>query len=78
MRIAHDPQGEPIEASAQAPLEAKCPFCGGSVTLRSRKAMGSRELTHFWRHVRLTDFDCPGRSSPNRQHIPAETVSQFM
>ena len=61
MKVALSADGDPIEASADAPEQAICPHCGGVLLLRGRKVMGGSK-SYYWRHAPGGDPDCPGRS----------------
>ena len=52
--------GELIQAGPGSPDVATCPACGGEVCKRKRK-VGRNGHTHFYRHQRGTDADCPLR-----------------
>jgi hypothetical protein len=54
-----------LEASAEAPAEAICPTCGGTVQLRRRKLMRSRDVTYYWRHASNQHLRCHKRSRPS-------------
>ncbi len=64
MKIANTSSGKPIEASPNAPKEAICPFCGGSLTLRSRRPMNNGKTTYFWRHRSNKNRNCIARRRP--------------
>lgn len=66
MKQAQTLQGQPIEASPQAPPEAICPYCGGRLQLRHRHAMNKRDIAYFWRHASNSQKRCAARFSPNR------------
>jgi hypothetical protein len=51
-----------IEASESAPQEAICPYCGGEVTLRSRRTMNGGEKSYYWRHLNNQNRNCSGRT----------------
>ena len=62
MDIAKTTAGAQVTASNNAPKEAICPYCGGVVTLRSRKLMGNQGRSYYWRHRDNENRNCPGRS----------------
>jgi DNA-directed RNA polymerase subunit RPC12/RpoP len=65
MKHALDPSDRLIEASAQAPAQARCPHCGAPVILRRRQPGNrSQEMTYFWRHQDHANPDCSARFSP--------------
>lgn len=51
MKTALCRHGKPLIATDDAPKEARCPHCGGIVTLRYRKLMANGGTTYFWRHA---------------------------
>ena len=61
---AVDEAGFPVRAEADAPAQARCPHCGGRLTLRCRQR-SSRvgDVTYFWRHEDNASLDCPTRPS---------------
>jgi len=62
MKIATDDSGLMIEAEANAPKKALCPYCKGIVTLRSRrKSFQSGETTYYWRHQDYANPGCLAR-----------------
>ena len=62
MKTALTPDGKRTQASADAPAQAACPYCGGIVLLRGRRVMGSDQKSYYWRHTANGDLKCPGRS----------------
>lgn len=62
MKIALLPDGVKVTADPEAPQEAVCPFCGGTVILRRRKLMNDAGYAYYWRHRDNEHRDCPGRS----------------
>jgi len=62
MKTALTPDGNPIEASADAPPEAICPYCRAVVTLRGRKLMGNGGKTYYWRHQQNSKLQCIKRA----------------
>jgi hypothetical protein len=57
-----------VAAGAGMPEQAKCPQCGGLVTLRKRRQMGG-EVTYFWRHVDFKQSkSCAKRAKPYKQY----------
>jgi predicted RNA-binding Zn-ribbon protein involved in translation (DUF1610 family) len=65
MKQALDSSGRLIEASAQAPAQARCPHCGAAVILRRRQpGARSQNVTYFWRHQDHANPDCSARFSP--------------
>jgi hypothetical protein len=64
MKQALAPDGNLIEATARAPRQARCPHCGGLVTLRGRGHMSGDGVTYFWRHRDNSSLTCPGRKRP--------------
>ena len=64
MKIAQTSEGQPIEASADAPKEAVCPCCGGRLLLRSRNVMGDGQRVYYWRHQGNQNRDCSARKRP--------------
>jgi hypothetical protein len=62
MKIALTPDGDQIEAAPDAPAQAICPHCGGTVLLRGRRLMGTSAKSYYWRHAPGTDPNCPARS----------------
>lgn len=63
MRKAVNQAGETIEANAEAPKKANCPFCGAVVHIRRRQLMGGTYI-YFWRHCDNNNLNCSGRSKP--------------
>jgi hypothetical protein len=62
MKIALDETGQNIQAEAEAPKIAICPYCGGQVSLRRRRSGYRPEnFSYFWRHRDQANRDCPGR-----------------
>jgi len=62
MKIALDETGQNIQAEAEAPEIATCPYCGGQVALRRRRSGYLTEnFTYFWRHKDRENQNCPGR-----------------
>ena len=61
MKTAQLPDGERIEAGDEAPPQAICPFCGGTVTLRRRKLMNNQGFIFFWRHLDNENPQCQAR-----------------
>ncbi|MEM7112269.1 MAG: hypothetical protein AAF614_07545 [Chloroflexota bacterium] len=64
MKIAQTPDGTPLVASPEAPKQAICPVCGGTLTLRSRKTMSPGEKVYYWRHRGNRNRHCSGRTRP--------------
>jgi DNA-directed RNA polymerase subunit RPC12/RpoP len=64
MKTAHTSEGQAIEASATAPKEAVCPYCGGRLLLRGRKLMGDDQRVYYWRHQGNRNRDCNARKHP--------------
>ncbi len=64
MKTAQTVDGKQIKASVAAPKEAICPFCGGELTLRSRRTMNNGKVSYFWRHQNNTNPDCSARRRP--------------
>jgi hypothetical protein len=64
MKTAKTSKGETIDASATSPKEAICPYCGGTVKLRSRRAMNNQKVSYFWRHGNNKNPNCSGRRRP--------------
>ena len=63
MKLAVDSSGDPIEASADAPKKAICPYCKAVVILRTRRREYQKEeLTYYWRHENHSNPNCPVRS----------------
>jgi len=62
MKIALNAEGKQIQASAEAPAEGICPYCGGVVLLRGRRVIGSDEKSYYWRHAPGGDPNCPART----------------
>ncbi|MCI0581136.1 MAG: hypothetical protein L0332_15505 [Chloroflexi bacterium] len=63
MNLAQAPDGRPLPADASAPPQARCPHCGGPVTLRHRRCMGG-QVVYFWRHRGNRNRDCSARTGP--------------
>lgn len=61
MQLAQTLDGEKIAATAQAPKEAICPYCGGELILRSRKGMNNGKSTYYWRHHSNQNRHCSAR-----------------
>jgi hypothetical protein len=62
MNTAINNFGEKIKASADAPGEAICPYCKGTVTLRyRRRSQKPDDVSYFWRHEDHANRDCPAR-----------------
>ena len=51
MKTALCRHGKPLVAADNSPKEARCPHCGGTVTLRYRKLMANGGTIYFWRHA---------------------------
>ena len=66
MKIAENKRGEQIIATSSAPKEARCPYCGGILNLRSRRTMNNGEVTYYWRHGSNRDVRCSARRRPMR------------
>lgn len=64
VKIANTPEGTTVEANENAPNTAVCPYCKGTLTLRSRRAMNNGQRSYFWRHGRNQNHDCQGRRRP--------------
>lgn len=64
MKTAITRDGLTIEATPTAPRRAICPDCGGDLTLRSRRTMGNRDVTYFWRHSSNLNRYCSARTRP--------------
>jgi hypothetical protein len=64
MKTAKTPTGQIIEASPDAPKVAICPYCGGKLTLRSRRPMNNGKVTYFWRHRGNKNVNCTARKRP--------------
>ena len=64
MKYAQTVKGDPILATPEAPKEAICPSCGGTVTLRSRKTMNNGGKSYFWRHRNNKNPNCQARQRP--------------
>jgi hypothetical protein len=62
VKTAKTIDGKIIEASESAPPKAICPYCGGEVTLRSRRMMNSDVKAYYWRHRNNENRNCSGRS----------------
>jgi hypothetical protein len=61
---AVDEAGSPVRAEAGAPVQARCPHCGGRLTLRHRqRSSRPGDATYFWRHQDNASLDCPTRPS---------------
>jgi hypothetical protein len=67
MRNAVDERGAPVKAGPQAPAQARCPVCGGTCMLRTRRRSGRPgDVSYFWRHADNAHLDCPNRPSAAR------------
>jgi hypothetical protein len=64
MKTAQTSDGKPIVAAPTAPRQAVCPYCGGVLTLRSRRTMDNGHKTFFWRHRSNSNRDCRARIHP--------------
>lgn len=64
MKVAQLANGQPAEATQNAPPEAKCPYCGGTVLLRRRRLMNDQGFSYFWRHQDNMNRRCPARLRP--------------
>ncbi len=64
MKFAQTPDGKRIEATPSAPKTAVCPYCGGELTLRSRRTMNNGEVTYYWRHRSNRNRSCSARKRP--------------
>lgn len=63
MKLAINGSGKEIEAGADAPKTATCPFCKGIVVLRSRRrSKQPGDVTYFWRHKDQAKSSCPART----------------
>jgi len=62
MKKARTVEGQELEASAEAPKEAKCPVCGYPVTLHKRRLMSNQGYVYYWRHKAGGDLSCTARS----------------
>jgi hypothetical protein len=62
VKTAKTKDGKAITASKAAPDEAICPYCGGMVTLRSRRTMNGGAKSYYWRHRNNQNRNCSGRS----------------
>lgn len=62
MKIATNQTRETILAEANAPEKAICPYCKGTVILRTRRRSDQTgAVTYFWRHENHTNLWCPAR-----------------
>lgn len=62
MKLAINKAGETIMAEADAPAKAICPYCKGTVILRSRKnSFQPDQVTYFWRHESHANPGCEAR-----------------
>jgi hypothetical protein len=61
MKIATLADGKKIEAGCEAPPQALCPYCSGTVTLRKRKLMNNQGYSYFWRHLDNQNLQCQAR-----------------
>lgn len=62
MKIALNAIGQKIQADADAPEIAICPYCGGQVLLRRRRlGYPAGSFSYFWRHQDQANRNCPGR-----------------
>jgi hypothetical protein len=64
MKLAQTPDGKLVEATVAAPKEAICPHCGGTLKLRSRRAMNNGKASYYWRHRSNQNRNCSGRQRP--------------
>ncbi len=64
MKTAQDQQGNLIQATEHAVKTAVCPYCGGVLTLRSRRAMNNGQVAYFWRHASNQNRNCRARQNP--------------
>jgi DNA-directed RNA polymerase subunit RPC12/RpoP len=62
MQFARSSDGRLLEASAQAPTEARCPSCGGIVVLRTRRVGPRSQIVYFWRHLDNHNLKCSQRA----------------
>ena len=65
MQVAQTVDGQPVPAAATAPPQAICPYCGGVLTLRSRKRMNNGGISYFWRHQNNENRQCRARHKPH-------------
>ncbi len=64
MKTAQKINGQPVLASASAPHQAICPYCGGQVVLRQRQLMNQGGVVYYWRHRENHNLRCSGRTRP--------------
>lgn len=64
MKMAQTAKGEPVLATATAPPQAICRWCGGEVTLRHRHRMNKQGVVYFWRHRSNRNLKCTARARP--------------
>ncbi|MCP5095934.1 MAG: hypothetical protein GY943_10310 [Chloroflexi bacterium] len=79
MKQAITVDGRLLIASDDAPSEAVCPHCGGTVRLRRRRRMNNEGTSYFWRHLSNTNQDCRARSrahtiqfTPKKSPLPSK------
>jgi hypothetical protein len=68
MKTALADNGETVVAGKDMPDHAKCPYCGGQVTLRKRRLMGGG-VTYYWRHDDYKQSkSCANRAKPYKNY----------
>lgn len=64
MKTAQTEKGESVLASATAPRQALCRYCGGEVILRHRHRMNNQGVVYYWRHRSNRNLKCTARTRP--------------